>query len=55
LGFHLFHGTWSLFQTLGLMSREYDGLVRGLAWLLAILVPVGFAIVPLAVQFGFIQ
>jgi succinate dehydrogenase / fumarate reductase cytochrome b subunit len=55
LGFHLFHGTWSLFQTLGLMSRDYDGLVRGLAWLLAILVPVGFAAVPLAVQFGLIQ
>ena len=55
LGFHLFHGTWSMFQTLGLMDYQWDKPVRALAWLLAILVPVGFAIVPLAVQFGYIQ
>jgi succinate dehydrogenase / fumarate reductase cytochrome b subunit len=55
LGFHLYHGTWSMFQSMGMMSRDYDLPVRGLAWVLAILVPVGFAAVPIAVQFGFIQ
>lgn len=55
LGLHLFHGTWSMFQTLGLNNREWDGLFRGLAWILAIVVPVGFAAVPLAVQLGFLQ
>jgi succinate dehydrogenase / fumarate reductase, cytochrome b subunit len=54
LGFHLYHGAWSMFQTLGFMSRQVDSTVRALAWALAIVVPVGFALVPLAVQFGLI-
>lgn len=52
LGFHLFHGVWSMFQTLGLNNRDWDGLFRALAWTLAIVVPVGFAAVPVAVQLG---
>jgi succinate dehydrogenase / fumarate reductase cytochrome b subunit len=55
LGFHLFHGTWSMFQTLGLNSQDWDGAFRALAWLLAIVVPVGFAAVPVAIQLGIIQ
>ncbi|MCB0063009.1 MAG: succinate dehydrogenase cytochrome b subunit [Caldilineaceae bacterium] len=51
LAFHLFHGTWSMFQTLGLLNRDTTGAVRGLAWLLALVIPIGFAIVPLAVMF----
>ena len=35
LGFHLYHGTWSMFQTLGLNSREWDAIIRGLAWLIS--------------------
>lgn len=54
LGFHLFHGTWSMFQTMGFNNSDWDGLFRALAWVVAILVPVGFALVPLAIQFGFI-
>ncbi len=54
LGFHLYHGTWSMFQTLGLNDDNWDQAFRVLAWLLAILVPVGFAAVPIAVQFGII-
>jgi succinate dehydrogenase / fumarate reductase, cytochrome b subunit len=52
LGFHLFHGAWSMFQTLGLNSQRYDGVIKGLAWVLAIGVPLGFAVVPIAIQFG---
>ena len=55
LGFHLFHGTWSMFQTLGLNNQDWDGAFRALAWLLAIVVPVGFAAVPVAIQLGIIQ
>jgi succinate dehydrogenase / fumarate reductase, cytochrome b subunit len=54
LGLHLYHGTWSMFQTLGYMNDSLDMPVRILAWVLAIVVPVGFAIVPLAVLFGFV-
>lgn len=54
LGLHLFHGVWSMFQTLGFNSRDWDGFFRGLAIFVAIVVPVGFATVPLAVLFGFL-
>lgn len=54
LGFHLWHGVWSMFQTLGLNNQSWDGAFRALAWTLAILVPVGFAAVPLGVMFGFL-
>lgn len=55
LGLHLFHGVWSMFQTLGLNSRRYDGFFRGLAIFVALVVPIGFATVPLSVMFGFLK
>jgi succinate dehydrogenase / fumarate reductase cytochrome b subunit len=55
LGLHLFHGVWSMFQTLGLNSRRFDGFFRGLAVLVALVVPIGFATVPLAVLFGILS
>lgn len=54
LALHLYHGTWSMFQTLGLNDGNWDLALRALAWLLAIVVPVGFAAVPIAIQLGFI-
>jgi len=54
LGLHLYHGTWSLFQTLGLLNRDTTTAIRGLAWLLALVIPIGFAVVPLSVLFGIV-
>jgi succinate dehydrogenase / fumarate reductase, cytochrome b subunit len=54
LGFHLYHGTWSMFQTLGFNNQKYDSTLRGAALALGILISVGFAIVPLSVLFGFV-
>ena len=55
LGFHLYHGNWSLVQTLGFMNRKYDKPVRIIGMLLALVITVGFAVVPLAVMFGFLS
>lgn len=55
LGLHLYHGTWSMFQTLGLNDSQWNVAFRALAWVLAIVVPVGFAVVPIAIQLGFVQ
>jgi len=55
LSLHLFHGVWSMFQTLGFNSRRFDGFFRGLAVLTALVIPLGFATVPLAVMFGFLR
>ncbi len=55
LGLHLFHGVWSMFQTLGFNSRRFDGFFRGLAVFVALVIPLGFATVPLAIMFGFLS
>jgi succinate dehydrogenase / fumarate reductase cytochrome b subunit len=52
LGFHLFHGVWSMFQTLGLNSAKYTGLLKGLAIAVAAIVVLGNISFPLAVLFG---
>jgi succinate dehydrogenase / fumarate reductase cytochrome b subunit len=55
LGFHLYHGTWSMLQTLGILSQKYDTFVRICGLLLALVITLGFAAVPLAVLFGVLQ
>ncbi|MEZ4898159.1 MAG: succinate dehydrogenase cytochrome b subunit [Saprospiraceae bacterium] len=45
LGFHLWHGFQSAFQTLGLNHYKYNGLIRFLGQAYAILVPLGFALI----------
>ncbi|HXV44292.1 MAG TPA: succinate dehydrogenase cytochrome b subunit [Anaerolineae bacterium] len=55
LGFHMYHGTWSLFQTLGLNNQNYTLPLRLVSLILAIVVAGGFALVPLAVMFGIIS
>ncbi|HMQ35449.1 MAG TPA: succinate dehydrogenase cytochrome b subunit [Chloroflexaceae bacterium] len=54
LGFHLYHGVWSMFQTLGLNNEKYTGLLRGLAILIALLVTVGNLSFPIAVMAGIV-
>jgi succinate dehydrogenase / fumarate reductase cytochrome b subunit len=55
LGLHVYHGFWSLFQTLGLNNAVYNGLLRGLALLTALVLVVGFVSGPLAVLFGYVS
>jgi succinate dehydrogenase / fumarate reductase, cytochrome b subunit len=54
LGLHLYHGVWSMFQTLGLNNRNYDALFRGLAILTAVIVVVGNISFPIAVYAGLV-
>ncbi|MHB8671552.1 MAG: succinate dehydrogenase cytochrome b subunit [Acidimicrobiales bacterium] len=49
LGMHLYHGTWSIFQTLGLNNRRWDAPVRRGAAVLAVAVFAGYTAVPVAV------
>ena len=49
LAFHLWHGVWSMFQTLGAPEDRYRSLGRRFATIFTILVTLGFASVPLAV------
>jgi len=49
LGLHLYHGLWSVFQTLGLSSPIYDSWRRAFATVFSLVVTLGFGSVPLAV------
>ncbi len=55
LGLHMYHGVWSLFQTLGLNGTRTNGFFRGLAVLSAVGLFLGFSIVPVAVIAGFVR
>jgi len=47
LGFHLFHAFYSAFQTLGLNHRLWNPIVRPIALIYAVLIPAGFASIPI--------
>ena len=55
LGIHLFHGAWSMFQSLGLNHPRFNLWRRWFAIGLATLITVGNVSMPLAVQFGLIK
>jgi succinate dehydrogenase / fumarate reductase cytochrome b subunit len=55
LGFHLYHGIWSMFQSLGANNPRFNNWRRYLAQVLTALIVVGNVIMPLAVQFGFVE
>jgi succinate dehydrogenase / fumarate reductase cytochrome b subunit len=55
LGFHLWHGLWSAFQSLGIANRAFTPELRRLAAAFATLLAVGFAAVPLAILFGVVR
>ena len=55
LCYHLFHGIWSMFQTLGLQHPRYTPKLRVLAKVIAIALFLGFSSIPLAVLLGRIQ
>lgn len=48
LGLHLYHGAWSLFQSLGFDNPDRNRGLRRFALLIAILLPLAFASVPAA-------
>jgi succinate dehydrogenase / fumarate reductase, cytochrome b subunit len=55
LGFHLWHGVWSLFQTLGAEQARYESLGRRTATIFTVVVVLGFTLVPLAIVTGFVK
>lgn len=48
LGFHLYHGAWSVFQSLGINSPKLSPTFKLVAKLIAIILFVGFSAVPIA-------
>ena len=54
LGVHLYHGIWSLLQTLGLAHPRYDALRRAAAAAFAALVVLGNVSIPIAALAGWL-
>ena len=52
---HLYHGTWSMFQTFGLNSQRWDNVVRKTAATVAVVVFLGYIAVPFGVLGGAIS
>lgn len=52
LAFHLVHGFQSAFQSLGLRHSKYTPLIKGISvWVFGILIPIGYAAMPLYFYF----
>jgi succinate dehydrogenase / fumarate reductase, cytochrome b subunit len=49
---HLYHGAWSMFQSLGLSHPKYTPGIKKAAAVISILLLIGFSSVPLAVLLG---
>jgi succinate dehydrogenase / fumarate reductase, cytochrome b subunit len=55
LCYHLYHGLWSMFQSLGISHPVYTPWLQRLAKLVAILIAAGNISIPVAVLAGFIK
>lgn len=51
VGFHLWHGFWSAFQTLGINHPRYTPLIKGIGYIYSIGMAVGFSIIPIVMYF----
>lgn len=51
LGFHLYHGFGSAFQSMGANNPKYNGFIRKTGYAFAIIVPLLFAIIPVYIYF----
>jgi succinate dehydrogenase / fumarate reductase, cytochrome b subunit len=47
LGYHLYHGFQSAFQSLGINHRKYTPIIKGIGIVFCLLVSIGFAIIPI--------
>lgn len=55
LGFHLYHGLWSVFQTLGLNHPKYNLWRRSFATAVALAIAFGYIAIPMAVLLGLVK
>ena len=55
LALHLYHGVWSLMQTLGLNQSKYDAKIRTISSLVALVVAIGNISIPVAVLAGLLK
>lgn len=52
---HLYHGLWSMFQSVGVNHPRYTPLLRGLSKVVAVLIFAGYISIPVAVMAGVLR
>jgi len=55
LGFHIYHGAWSSFRTVGASRPKPNPLHRNIATVVAVFVWLGFTMIPVAVLLGVVR
>ncbi|MBB6146556.1 succinate dehydrogenase / fumarate reductase cytochrome b subunit [Silvibacterium bohemicum] len=55
LGFHLRHGLWSMFQSIGYNHPRHTPLLKKAAFVIALLITLGYISIPISVLAGFIK
>ena len=55
LAYHLYHGFFSAFQTLGLNNKKYTPLINCVGLGFAIIIPFVFAMMPIAIHMGWVK
>jgi succinate dehydrogenase / fumarate reductase cytochrome b subunit len=55
LGFHLWHGLYSMFQSLGVSNRRFTPTAQRFAAVVAVVLTLGFASIPVAVFLGVLR
>jgi succinate dehydrogenase / fumarate reductase cytochrome b subunit len=53
VGFHLYHGFQSAFQSLGINHKKYSPIIKTVGTAYSVIVPLLFAAIPVAIYFGF--
>jgi succinate dehydrogenase / fumarate reductase cytochrome b subunit len=54
LALHLYHGTWSMFQTLGVDTPRWNKGLRTVAKIVSVALFIGFSAVPISIVAGFL-
>ena len=55
LGFHLRHGLWSMFQSVGYNHPRHTPILKKSAFMIAVLIVLGYISIPISVLAGFVK
>ena len=55
LGFHLRHGLWSMFQSVGLAHTRHTPLLKRAALLIAVVIVLGYISIPISILLGIVK
>lgn len=55
LGFHIRHGAWSMFQSLGINHPRHTPILKKSALVLAVLIVIGYCSIPISILLGLVK